>query len=77
VEQPQRPAKASDAVSSGIEGAWTTNPTKWDLGYFKLLFGLRVGIEEKPSRRQPVGAIDIKERRQLSIPQTFYPSQPI
>ena len=27
-----------DTVTSGIEGAWTSNPTKWDNGYFKLLF---------------------------------------
>ncbi|MEM8549444.1 MAG: catalase/peroxidase HPI [Verrucomicrobiota bacterium] len=28
-----------NTVTSGIEGAWTTNPTQWDDGYFKLLFG--------------------------------------
>ncbi|GAL09738.1 catalase [Vibrio astriarenae] len=27
----------SDAVTSGLEGAWTTNPTQWDNGYFELL----------------------------------------
>ena len=27
-----------DTVSSGIEGAWTTHPTRWDNGYFKMLF---------------------------------------
>ncbi len=30
--------KAGDAITSGIEGPWTSNPTKWDNGYFDLLF---------------------------------------
>ncbi|MBK93890.1 MAG: hypothetical protein CMP33_06850 [Rickettsiales bacterium] len=30
--------KAGDAITSGIEGPWTANPTKWDNGYFELLF---------------------------------------
>ena len=29
----------SDTITSGIEGAWTANPTQWDNGYFDLLFG--------------------------------------
>src|SRR5579862_4771174 len=31
--------KGGDAISSGLEGAWTTNPVKWDNGYFDNLFG--------------------------------------
>ena len=31
--------KAADTITSGIEGAWTTNPVKWDNGYFDVLFG--------------------------------------
>ncbi|MEX1377848.1 MAG: catalase/peroxidase HPI, partial [Eubacteriales bacterium] len=30
--------KGSDTISSGIEGAWKANPTKWDMGYLKTLF---------------------------------------
>ena len=30
--------KGGDAITSGIEGPWTPNPTKWDNGYFELLF---------------------------------------
>ena len=30
--------KGGDAITSGIEGPWTSNPTKWDNGYFELLF---------------------------------------
>jgi catalase-peroxidase len=28
-----------DTITSGIEGAWTPNPTQWDMGYFDMLFG--------------------------------------
>ncbi|BCB04136.1 catalase/peroxidase HPI [Bacillus sp. KH172YL63] len=31
--------KGRDTISSGVDGAWTTNPTTWDNGYFDLLFG--------------------------------------
>ena len=31
--------KAGDTISSGLEGAWTTNPVKWDNNYFDNLFG--------------------------------------
>jgi catalase-peroxidase len=30
--------KGGDTISSGIEGAWKPNPTKWDMGYLKVLF---------------------------------------
>jgi catalase-peroxidase len=30
--------KGRDSITSGLEGAWTANPTKWDSGYFHLLF---------------------------------------
>ncbi len=31
--------KGSDTTTSGIEGAWKPNPTRWDNGYFDMLFG--------------------------------------
>ena len=31
--------RGDDAITSGIEGAWTPNPTQWDHGYFETLFG--------------------------------------
>ncbi|MGE0205430.1 MAG: catalase/peroxidase HPI [Hyphomicrobiaceae bacterium] len=30
--------KGSDTITSGLEGAWTANPIKWDMGYFDVLF---------------------------------------
>ncbi|SMA50716.1 catalase/peroxidase HPI [Parendozoicomonas haliclonae] len=38
-----------DAVSSGIEGAWTTHPTQWDNGYFDLLFKYDWWIQKSPA----------------------------
>ncbi|MEE4329321.1 MAG: peroxidase family protein, partial [Wenzhouxiangella sp.] len=31
--------KGRDTITSGLEGAWTPNPTQWDMGYFDMLFG--------------------------------------
>lgn len=50
----------SDTVSSGLEGAWTTEPTRWDNGYFKMLFE-----HEWQQTKSPAGAcqwepVDIK-----------------
>ena len=58
---PNGTVKASDAVSSGIEGAWTTNPTKWDMGYFKLLFGYEWELKKSPAGANQWEPIDIKE----------------
>lgn len=38
-----------DTVSSGLEGAWTTNPTKWDNGYFYLLFKYDWQLTKSPA----------------------------
>jgi len=50
-----------DAVTSGLEGAWTTNPTQWDNGYFDMLLN-----HEWKSVKSPAGAwqwepVDIEE----------------
>jgi catalase-peroxidase len=50
-----------DTVTSGIEGAWTTHPTKWDMGYFKLLFGYEWELKKSPAGAWQWEPIDIKE----------------
>ncbi|MCY3542248.1 MAG: catalase/peroxidase HPI [Gammaproteobacteria bacterium] len=40
---------AGDAITSGIEGAWTTRPTKWDTGYFDNLFGYEWELTKSPA----------------------------
>jgi catalase-peroxidase len=50
-----------DTVSSGIEGAWTTNPTKWDNGYFHMLFTHEWELKKSPAGAQQWEPINIKE----------------
>ena len=39
----------ADTISSGIEGAWTSNPVKWDMGYFDNLFGYEWVLSKSPA----------------------------
>jgi catalase-peroxidase len=50
-----------DTVTSGIEGAWTTHPTKWDNGYFALLFGYDWELKKSPAGASQWEPIGIKE----------------
>ena len=50
-----------DTVSSGIEGAWTTNPIEWDNGYFDLLFDYEWELKKSPAGAWQWEPIDIKE----------------
>ena len=51
----------SSTMSSGIEGAWTTNPTKWDNGYFYLLFTYEWELKKSPAGAWQWEPINIKE----------------
>jgi catalase-peroxidase len=41
--------KGGDAITSGIEGAWKPNPTKWDMGYLKVLFKYEWELVKSPA----------------------------
>ena len=41
--------KGSDSITSGIEGAWTSNPTQWDNGYFDLLLKYEWELVKSPA----------------------------
>jgi catalase-peroxidase len=41
--------KGADAITSGLEGAWTSNPVKWDSGYFDNLFGYEWELTKSPA----------------------------
>ena len=44
--------KGVDTISSGLEGAWTTNPIKWDNNYFEVLFGHEWELTKSPAGAQ-------------------------
>ena len=49
------------AVTSGLEGAWTTNPTKWDNGYFDMLFNHDWELKKSPAGASQWEPVDILE----------------
>jgi len=50
-----------DTVSSGIEGAWTTHPTKWDNGYFHLLLNYDWELKKSPAGAWQWEPVNIKD----------------
>lgn len=50
-----------NTVTSGIEGAWTTHPTKWDSGYFELLFKYDWWLQKSPAGAHQWEPINIAE----------------
>jgi len=65
--------KAGDAITSGIEGAWTPNPTKWDMGYFDVLFGYEWELTKSPAGAWQWVAKDVAEEHM--VPDAFDPSK--
>ncbi|MDA7966710.1 MAG: catalase/peroxidase HPI, partial [Ruegeria sp.] len=53
--------KGDDTTTSGIEGAWTANPTKWDNGFFDLLFGYDWNLTKSPSGAYIWEPVNVKE----------------
>ena len=50
-----------DSVTSGLEGAWTTNPTQWDNGYFHLLLNYEWELKKSPAGAWQWEPVDIRE----------------
>jgi catalase-peroxidase len=53
--------KGGDAIGSGIEGAWKPNPTKWDMGYLKVLFKYEWELVKSPAGANQWLAKDVAE----------------
>ncbi len=53
--------KGADATTSGIEGAWKPHPTRWDMGYFDMLFGYEWELIKSPAGAWQWQAKDCRE----------------
>jgi len=60
-ENPDQSGKATDAFTSGIEGAWTKEPLKFDMGYFDYLFGYDWKLVKSPAGAHQWGPVDMPE----------------
>ena len=58
---PNQNGLASRAVTSGLEGAWTTHPTKFDMGFFDMLFGHEWELRRSPAGAQQWEPVTIRE----------------
>ncbi len=58
---PVSPGVGRHAVSSGVEGAWTTHPTQWDNGYFEMLLNHEWELTKSPAGANQWAPVDIKE----------------
>ncbi|AHW60515.1 catalase-peroxidase [Draconibacterium orientale] len=58
---PHKSGKGRYTVTSGLEGAWTTEPTKWDNGFFKMLFEHEWELRKSPAGAQQWEPVSIAE----------------
>jgi catalase-peroxidase len=58
---PKQEGLAARAVTSGLEGAWTTHPTKFDMGFFDMLFGHEWELRKSPAGAWQWEPVDIEE----------------
>ena len=65
--------KGEHTTSSGIEGAWKPKPTKWDNGYFDMLFGYDWELVKSPAGAQQWQAKNVREEHM--IPDAHNPSK--
>ena len=54
--------RGTDAITSGLEGAWTSNPTAWDNGFFDMLFGYEWELTKSPAGAWQWTAKDVVDK---------------
>ncbi len=54
--------RGADAITSGLEGAWTSNPTAWDNGFFDMLFGYEWELTKSPAGAWQWTAKDVDKK---------------
>ena len=52
----------ADSITSGLEGAWTPNPTAWDNGFFDMLFGYEWELTKSPAGAWQWSAKDVVDK---------------
>jgi catalase-peroxidase len=57
--------KGVHTTTSGIEGAWKPNPTKWDMGYFDMLFGYEWELVKSPAGANQWRAKDVRPEHMI------------
>jgi catalase-peroxidase len=68
-----RTGKGPDTITSGLEGAWTSNPVQWDNGYFENLFGYEWALTKSPAGAYQWTPKDPKAQR--TVPDAHDPSR--
>jgi len=57
--------KGIHTTTSGIEGAWSPNPTTWDMGYFDVLFGYEYNLVKSPAGAQQWQAQNVRAEHMI------------
>ncbi|GAB5510479.1 MAG: catalase/peroxidase HPI [Hyphomicrobiales bacterium] len=60
--------KATNAFTSGIEGAWTKEPTKWDMGFFDYLFDYEWELKKSPAGANQWEPVNMPENEKPADP---------
>lgn len=60
-KNPKGKGNGADTITSGLEGAWTTNPTQWDNGYFELLLNYEWELSKSPAGANQWIPVNISE----------------